>query len=82
MMDTSMDTTQSNVNGDRPRDPGPPQDSEMKRVLWAGLIGAAVASVGYLVYNRLDENQKETIRSTVMGFVEDKVAEIRSQLKI
>jgi hypothetical protein len=48
----------------------------------AGLIGAAVASVGYMVYSRLDESQKDTLRRSLGRFVEDKVAEVRSQLKL
>ncbi|MDQ2818170.1 MAG: hypothetical protein M3T49_08210 [Candidatus Eremiobacteraeota bacterium] len=56
--------------------------SEGKRTLMAGVIGAAVASVGYMIYSRLEDSQKQAIRESVSKFVEDKVADVRSQLKL
>jgi hypothetical protein len=56
--------------------------SDMKRALLAGLLGAVVASAGYLIYTKLEEEQKQAVRSTVSKFVEDKVGEFRSQFKI
>ncbi len=55
---------------------------EAKRTLLAGLIGAAVASIGYVIYSRLEEEQKSAIRQSLSKLVEDKVADVRSQLKI
>jgi hypothetical protein len=57
-------------------------NDDMKRALLAGLLGAVVASAGYLIYSKLEDDQKEAVRSTVAKFVEDKVGEIRSQFKI
>jgi hypothetical protein len=55
---------------------------EMKRALLAGVLGAVAASVGYLVYSRLEDEHKSAIRQTVTKFVEDKVGELRQQFKI
>jgi len=55
---------------------------DLKRALLAGVLGAVVASAGYLIYNRLEDEHKEALRKTVMKFVEDKVGDIRSQFKI
>jgi hypothetical protein len=55
---------------------------EMKRAMLAGVLGAVVASVGYLVYTRLEDEHKEALRRSVTKFVEDKVGELRSQFKI
>ncbi len=55
---------------------------EAKRAVVAGIIGAAVASVGYMIYSRLEDDQKDAIRRSVGKLVEDKMADIRSQLKI
>jgi len=49
--------------------------------LLAALIGAVVAAGAYFVYSRLEDEQKEALRQTVSKFVEDKVADVRSQLK-
>jgi hypothetical protein len=55
---------------------------DMKRALLAGVLGAIVGSVGYLVYSRLEDEHKDALRRSVTKFVEDKVGEIRSQFKI
>lgn len=53
-----------------------------RKALLAGLIGGAIAAAGYVLYQRLEEEQKENIRNTVVGFVQDKISEIRSQIKM
>lgn len=69
-------------------DPGGSKDNvdsdgeDLKRALLAGVLGAVVASAGYLIYNRLEDEHKEAVRKTVMKFVEDKVGDLRSQFKI
>lgn len=61
-----------------------PGDSalEAKRALLAGLVGGIVGTAGYLLYTRLEEEQKNSIRRSISKFVEEKVAEIKSQLKL
>lgn len=56
-------------------------DGELRKTLLAGLIGAVVASAGYFIYTRLEEEQREAIRQSVGKFVEEKIADVRSQLK-
>jgi hypothetical protein len=56
-------------------------DGDLKRTLLAGVIGAVVASAGYLIYSRLEEDQKQSIRQSLGKFVEDKISDVRSQLK-
>ena len=69
-------------------DPGGSKDDvdndgeDLKRALLAGVLGAVVASAGYLIYNRLEDEHKEALRKTVMKFVEDKVGDLRTQFKI
>lgn len=60
----------------------PDDGPDPRKALLAGLIGGVVATAGYLLYQRLEEEQKETIRSSVVGFVQEKISEIRSQLKM
>jgi len=55
---------------------------DLRKALLAGLVGGIVASAGYLLYQRLEDEQKNAIRNTVVGFVQDKIGEIRSQLKM
>ncbi len=53
----------------------------IRETLLAGLIGAVVASAGYFIYTRLEDEQREALRQSVGKFVEDKIADSRSQLK-
>ena len=58
------------------------REIDARKALLAGLIGGIVATAGYLLYQRLEEEQKENIRATVVSFVQDKISEIRSQIKM
>ncbi|MBV8081766.1 MAG: hypothetical protein JO293_08800 [Candidatus Eremiobacteraeota bacterium] len=63
-------------------DPVPDDGSgELRGALVAGLIGAVVATAGYVIYNRLEDEHREALRKSVTKFVEERVAEVRSQLK-
>ena len=57
-------------------------NDDVKRALLAGILGAVAASAGYLIYSRLEDEHKESLRRSVMKFVEDKVGELRAQFKI
>jgi hypothetical protein len=54
-------------------------ETELRRTLLAGFIGAVVAAAAYFIYSRLEDEQKEVLRQTVGKFVGDKIADIRSQ---
>jgi hypothetical protein len=55
---------------------------DLKRTLLAGVLGAVAASVGYLIYSKLEDEHKDALRQSVMKFVEEKVGELRTQFKI
>ncbi len=74
-----MDTSPNGAGGTDPADSG---GAEIKATLLAGLIGAVVASAGYLIYTRLEDDQKDQIRTTVSKFFEDKIADLRAQIKL
>ena len=54
----------------------------VRQTIAAAIIGAVVASAGFLIYNRLEEDQRESVRNSVMKFLEEKTRELRSQLNI
>jgi len=56
-------------------------DGDLRKTVLAGVIGAVVAAGAYFIYTRLEDEQKEALRQTVGKFVEDKIADVRSQLK-
>jgi len=79
-MDSTPDSTSTDGSGARhamDRD-----DGDVRRALLAGVIGAVVASAGYLIYTRLEDEHKEALRSSVVKFVEDKIGDLRSQFKL
>ena len=80
MMESMTDIDRGYDGGQRDIDGGD-DEHHAKKALLAGLIGAVVASAGYLIYSRLEDEQKDAIRQTVSKFVEDKIADVRSQLK-
>jgi hypothetical protein len=55
---------------------------DLRRTVVAGVLGAIVASAGYLIYSRLEDEHKETIRNSVMKFLEEKMREARAQFKL
>ena len=70
------------TNGQKGRREVERDGDDLRRAFVAGVLGAVAASVGYLVYSRLEDEHKEAVRKTVMKFVEDKVGDLRSQFKI
>jgi len=61
---------------------GGARDGDLKRTLLAGVLGAVVGSVGYFIYTKLEEDQKHALRQSIGKFVEDKIADVRSQFKL
>jgi hypothetical protein len=55
---------------------------DLRRTVVAGVLGAIVASAGYLIYSRLEDEHKESIRNSVMKFLEEKMREARAQFKL
>ena len=55
---------------------------DLRRTIVAGFIGAIVASAGYLVYSRLEDEHKETIKNSLVKFLEEKLREARAQFKL
>jgi hypothetical protein len=83
-MDSMTDKNAALPNGSS-NNPGRhlPDDgsSEMRGALVAGVIGAVLATAGYVIYNRLEDEHREALRKTVTKFVEERVSEVRSQFK-
>jgi hypothetical protein len=55
---------------------------DFRKAFLAGVLGAVVASAGYLIYSRLEDEHKTALRQTVVKFVEEKVGDLRTQFKI
>ena len=59
-----------------------PERGEAGRALLVGVLGGLVSAAGYLVYQRLPEEQKRRIQVQVRGIIETRLNEIRQNFNI
>lgn len=59
-----------------------PPNGEAGRALLVGVLGGLVSAAGYLVYQRLPEDQKRRIQVQVRGLIETRLNEIRANFNI
>ena len=57
-------------------------NGEAGRAVLVGLLGGLVSAAGYLVYQRLPEEQKRRIQVQVRGLIETRLNEIRQNFNI
>jgi len=72
-------------NGGSPgSDPFPngSDSNEAGRTLAVGVLGGIVSAVGYLVYSRLPDEQKEKLHAQVRQAVDSRVNELRSRFNL
>ncbi len=55
---------------------------EVGRVLLVGVVGGVLSAVGYLIYQRLPEDQKDKINSQVRTVVQQRITEFRQTFNI
>jgi hypothetical protein len=56
--------------------------SEAGRTLLVGILGGLISAAGYLVYQRLPDEQRERINKQVRATVESRLSEIRQNFNI
>ncbi len=59
-----------------------PPTTDAGKTLVAGLVGGLLSSVGYLVYSRLPDDQKERLQQQARALVESRVNELRGRFNI
>ena len=69
-----------NHNSAKEPQPDPAASNETGRTLLIGVLGGIVSAAGYLIYNRLPEEQKDKLNQQVRSVVESRVNEFRSRL--
>jgi len=52
------------------------------KAVLVGLLGGLVSAAGYLVYQRLPDDQKRRIQTQVRGIIETRLNQIRQDLNI
>jgi uncharacterized membrane protein YidH (DUF202 family) len=56
------------------------ESSDAGRAVLIGLLGGIVSAAGYLVYQRLPEDQKRQLQRQVRGLIESRINELRQNL--
>lgn len=55
---------------------------DVGKTLLIGVLGGVLSAAGYLVYQRLPEDQKERLHGQVKGIVQQRINEIRQNFNI
>jgi hypothetical protein len=58
------------------------RSAESGRTLLVGILGGVVSAVGYAVYQRLPEDQRERVNEQVRGLVASRLNEFRSSFNL
>ena len=56
--------------------------SDARGAAIAGLLGAVVGAAGYLIYQRLPDEQRERIQRQVRTLIDQKISELRQNFQI
>jgi hypothetical protein len=65
----------------KPSNPGP-QQSDAGRTVLVGVLGGIISAAGYLVYQRLPDEQRDRLHRQVRGVLESRLNEIRQNFNI
>jgi len=58
------------------------QQSDAGRTVLVGVLGGIISAAGYLVYQRLPDEQRDRLHRQVRGLLESRLNEIRQNLNI
>ena len=72
------------INGEIHPNHGPSDaaNSDAGRTILVGVLGGIISAAGYLVYQRLPDEQKDRLHRQVRGLVESRINELRSNFNI
>jgi len=73
------DTTNNNLTP-KPGNKGP--DPDAGRTVLVGVLGGIISAAGYLVYQRLPDEQRDKLHRQVRGLLESRINEIRQNFNI
>ena len=57
-------------------------DTDPGRTVLVGVLGGIISAAGYLVYQRLPDEQKERLHRQVRGVLESRINELRSNFNL
>ncbi len=65
-----------------PKDGASPDAGDAGRTVMVGVLGGIISAAGYLVYQRLPEEQKDRLHRQVRGLLESRINEIRQNFNL
>jgi hypothetical protein len=74
-------TDSSKTPGSEPSN-NAPDAGDAGRTVMVGVLGGIISAAGYLVYQRLPEEQKDRLHRQVRGLLESRINEIRQNFNI
>ena len=63
-------------------DPNASDAGDAGRTVMVGVLGGLISAAGYLVYQRLPDEQKDRLHRQVRGLLESRINEIRQNFNI
>ena len=73
---TDTNNNLSSKPGDKPAEP------DAGRAVLVGVLGGIISAAGYLVYQRLPDEQRDRLHKQVRGLLESRINEIRQNFNI
>jgi len=73
-------TDANKTHGSEP--PKQDQGTDAGRTVLVGVLGGIISAAGYLVYQRLPDDQKDKLHRQVRGLLESRINEIRQNFNI
>jgi len=80
--DRNSDRNPGNAPGNPDSGHADKGNADAGRAVLVGLLGGIVSAAGYLVYQRLPDDQKERLHTQVRGIIETRLNEIRQNFNI
>jgi hypothetical protein len=62
--------------------PSGPDTGDAGRTVMVGVLGGIISAAGYLVYQRLPEEQKDRLHKQVRSLLESRINEIRQNFNL
>ncbi len=62
--------------------PGSGAAPDAGRTVLVGVLGGIISAAGYLVYQRLPDEQKDRLHRQVRGLLESRIAELRNNFNL
>ncbi len=75
-------TDSSKTPGELPKANESGDGGDAGRTVMVGVLGGIISAAGYLVYQRLPDEQKERLQRQVKGLLESRINEIRQNFYI